>query len=231
MAQSYSAEEVYEQHLRLLGRELGSIYHALQNELTWLYAEWLEYTKLYGTSPTRVALLNDSAPFLFRLAQDSLWHDVLLGLARLTDPPKSAGKRNMPIKRLPEAVDDSTLTSELQELVRDAERLCEFARQWRHKHLAHRDFDLAVMNAGANPLPAVSRQQVGAALAGLSAVLNKIESHYFSSEVGFEHFATRGDAEDLLHRLAVAARAEERYRERLLRGEGHAEDLENLRDS
>jgi len=226
MARSGSAEEVREEHMQVLGTELGQIYHALQNEVTWLYAEWLEYRKLYATSPERVMLLNDSAPFLFRVVQDVLWDDILLQLARLTDPPKSAGKSNLTINRLAEAVSDPRLASEIRELVGDAERICKFARGWRHRHLAHRDFDLAVKSEGVDPLPSVSRQQVGMALAALAAVLNRIERHYFNSEFGFEHFAARGDAEALVCRLAVAARVEERRQERLLRGEILPEDLD-----
>jgi hypothetical protein len=63
-------------------------------------------------------------------------------------------------------------------------------------------------------------------LTALAAVLNRIEGHYFNSEVGFEHFIASGDAEALVCRLAVATRAEKLRQDRLLRGEVLPEDLE-----
>ena len=226
MAQAKSAEAVRDGHLRVLGSELGQVYHALQNELIWLYAKWLEYRKLYATSPERVTLLNSAGPFLFRVVQDVLWDDVLLHVARLTDPPKSGRKSNMTIKRLAAVVSDPRLSSEIERLVSDAERLCAFAREWRNRHLAHCDFDLAVKCRGVDPLLPASRQHVDAALAALAAVLNRIEAHYFHSEVGFAYFSDAGDAEALVYHLAVAARAEARRQERLKHGEVLPEDLE-----
>jgi hypothetical protein len=204
---------------------LGPVYRALHDEVIWLYAKWLEYRKLYAMSPERVTLLNHTAPFFFRVVQDVLWDDILLHLARLTDHPKSAGRSNMTVKRLAGIVSDPGLASDIRGLVGDAERLCEFARQWRHRHLAHRDFDLSVKTEGVDPLPQVSRQQVGTALAALAAVLNRIEGHYFNSEVGFEHFIASGDAEALVRRLAAAACAEKLRQDGLLRGEVLPEDL------
>jgi len=223
-----SAEEVRDEHLRILGTEFGQVYHSLHDELIWLYAKWLEYRKLYAASPERVELLNDAGPFFFRVVQDVLWDDVLLHLARLTDSPKSAGKPNMTMKRLAGIVTDPQLASAVEQLVGEAERLCGFARGTRHRHLAHRDFNLAVKSAGAgvDPLPPASRQDVDVAMAALAAVLNRIESHYFGSTVGFEHFSPVGGAESVVYSLALAVRAKARLKERLSRGEVLPEDLE-----
>jgi hypothetical protein len=224
MAQS--AEEVRAEHLRVLGTEFGQVYHALYNEVCWLYMKWHEYRELYATSPERLELLNNAGPFFFRVVHDVLWDDVLLHLARLTDPPRSSNKSNMTMRRLASVVSDPELALEIERLVGEAERLCEFARDTRHRHLAHRDFELAVNCVGVRPLPPASRRDVGAAMAALAAVLNLIKAHYFGSTTAFAHFNAAGGADDLVCRLAVAARAEARRAERLRRGEILPEDLE-----
>ena len=104
MGRQRSSEEVHEEHLRVLGPDLGSLYHVLYNEVTWLHAKWLEYRKLYGHSPERIDLLNQTAAFFFRVVQDVLWEDILLHLARLTGPRKSAGKANLTLLMLPDII-------------------------------------------------------------------------------------------------------------------------------
>ncbi len=87
-----TAEESKADHVAAMGVELGEFYSALWHELAWIHSKWAEYVTLFGTTSTRVELLNQAAPRFFRTIQDSLWEDVLLHIARLTDSPRSAGK-------------------------------------------------------------------------------------------------------------------------------------------
>ncbi len=73
MATTKSGDEVRADFVEKLGRERGLFFYALRNQLIWLHA---------------IALLNGRAPFFFRVVQVVLWDDVLLHIARLTDPPK-----------------------------------------------------------------------------------------------------------------------------------------------
>ncbi|WP_407690639.1 AbiU2 domain-containing protein [Rhodocyclus tenuis] len=70
-----------------MGGEIGKVYSALWQEVAWINKKWNQYVELFGTSPERIELLNRAAPSFFRTFQDSLLDDVLLHLARLTDPP------------------------------------------------------------------------------------------------------------------------------------------------
>jgi len=65
------------------------------------------------------------------------------------------------------------------------------------------------------------------ALASVRAVLNKIEGHFWQSEVAFAHFLAHDDAESLAYYLKVAIDAENRQRERLLQGRALPEDFES----
>jgi len=220
-----SIEEVEQEHLQAFGATLGPLYHALHNEVSWLHAKWLEYRKLYAQSEKRIDLLNDTAAFLFRVVQDVLWEDVLLHIARLADPPKQGQFENLTLFRLPESVTDRGLADELRSLVANARDRSQFARQWRNKRLAHRDLSLAT-DVKAAPLPGVSRQHVEEALTTFRRILNRLRVWYLNEEVAYEHFLTHEDADALVHHVAVAARLEERQRERFRQGNPLPEDLE-----
>src|SRR5262245_20632655 len=95
-----TAEEARAHSIELMGPELGEIYAALWQEVAWIHSKWAEYVVLYGTKESRVDLLNRAAPRFARLIQDTLWEDVVLHIARLTDPPKSTGKHNLSLQSL-----------------------------------------------------------------------------------------------------------------------------------
>ncbi len=208
MGRNQSEEEVEQEHLQAFGPKLGPLYHALHNEVTWLHAKWLEYRKLYAHSQERIDLLNGTAAFFFRVVQDVLWEDVLLHIARLTDPPKQGQFENLTLRRLPEAVPDQCLADELRNLVDDALDRSQFARQRRNKHLAHRDLSLAI-DGKATPLPGVSRQQVEEALSCFRSILNRLHVSYLDEEVAYEYFLANEDGNALVHHLEVGRKGSE----------------------
>ncbi len=225
MAENKAAEQVRDEHLQALGPTLGPLDHALHAEVTWLHAKWKQYRILFAESPERIELLNGVAGFFFHVIQKVLWEDVVIHIARLTDPPKSVGKDNLTLLRLAAAVQVPALSLEITNLVEQARTDAEFARVWRNRHLAHRDLELAVDDR-ATPLPGISRENMERALAAVREVLNKIEGHFWQSEVAFTHFLARDDAESLTYYLKVAVDAESRQRERLLQGRAVPEDFE-----
>ena len=54
------------------------------------------------------------------------------------------------------------------------------------------------MKLRANPLPGISRDMVEDALASLRDFMNKIEKHYFDTEMAYEHFIMSNDGNALL---------------------------------
>src|SRR3990172_1790101 len=137
-----SPDEVEADRLKVLGPDLGPLFHALDNEVSWIHGKWKEFRRLYAF-PKTVELLNGVAPFFFRVVQDTLWHDVLLHVARLTDPPKSMGKPNLTLLRLSDALPTGPLADEVRRMVELAGTKASFARDWRNRHLAHSDLHLA----------------------------------------------------------------------------------------
>ena len=191
-----SAEQVREKHIRDMGPKLGVVYDLLWNEVVWLHAKWIQYRQLYAHSPERVAFLNNVAGHFFGVVQRTLLDDVLLHLARLSDPPKS---NRLTLQRLPKLALDPALGKELKGLVQAACRACDSARSSRNRRIAHTDFACALASTF-DPLP--SRADVEAALSAIRAVLHRLEAHYWQSETGYEHFcAAGGDADSLVRYL------------------------------
>ncbi len=213
MATKTTADQDRDDYLRVLGPTLGPLYCALYYEVTRLHAKWGQYRILFAESKERVELLNRIAGFFFSVIQSVLWEDVVLHIARLTDPPRSAGKDNLTLRRLTAALQLPALASEIENLVGQAQAHAEFARVWRNRHLAHKDLELA-MDKRAKPLPGISRANIEQALSAVRAVLNRIEGHFFQREVGFELFIAHDDAENLAYYLKFAADAEDREREK-----------------
>src|SRR5262245_19664835 len=114
-----------------MGAELGALYSQLWNECAWLHARWAEYRALFGTSPERAQLLDQTARLFFTIIHDGLLDATLLHLCRLTDPPVTGSKTNLTLARLPDLVKPQIRTSTQAYLVsaRDATR---FARDWRN---------------------------------------------------------------------------------------------------
>jgi hypothetical protein len=180
-----TAEDAKTRNIEKMGEALGNQYSALWQEVASLYTKWGEYVELFGTGPSRVDLLNQAAPAFFRLVQDSLWDDVLLHLARLTDPPQSVGKSNLTICNLLHLATHPRTQKTLPALVHAAVEKARFSRDWRNRRIAHRDLQLS-LDGSASPLALASRQHVKDALSTIVAVLNEIEIVYMDSQTFFE---------------------------------------------
>jgi hypothetical protein len=212
-----SAEEVKQQHIERLGIELGPIFYELCNELAWLYIKWNQYVELYGTKPSRIDLTNHAAPLFFRIVQDTLWEDTLLHIARLTDPPKSAGKNNLTILQLPNLVEKNNLSGKIAGLCAIAVEKSDFCRDWRNRHIAHIDLRLA-MNEGVAPLLPASRLKVKECLSAISEVLNAVNSQYFNSTTMFDWADDNRGAVDLLYLIDDGLRSVKERHERIKEG-------------
>lgn len=171
MSSSKSVDEVRADHVKAMGPELGALFHRVSNELIWLCWRWYEYVELVGKSPERLEILNASSPFFFRVVQETLWYETLLGISRLPGPTTTAGKENLSVRRLMPLISSSELRSEVADLIGDIDAVTAFAMEWRNKYIAHRDFGVA-MGKPATSLPAATRAEVEAAIGALADLLN-----------------------------------------------------------
>ena len=224
MARDLTADEVREEHLASMGPRLGPVYNALWNEVAWLHAKWHEYKELYGEKPTRLELLNRAAGFFFRIVQDTLWEDTLLHIARLTDPPGSGRRQNLTVFRLRSLVDDPKLRQQLDALLTEVQLKTQFARDWRNRHIAHRDLAKA-LGEGAEPLAGASRNHVDESLQALATVLNQVNTVYLKSTLLFDVITPMTGGVALLYVLRDGLAAGEKRLERLRAGRPDPDDL------
>ncbi len=229
MADIESGPEAKQEHIQVFGPELGSVYHELHNEVVWLHAKWLEYRKLYAKSEKRIALLNETAAFFFFTIEAVLRENILLHIARLTDPPEQGRFKNLTLLRLPKLVADKALADDLQKLVTESLVRCKFARDLRDKRIAHIDFSIAINpEETSKRLPGVNRQKIGDALASFRQIMNKLNEAFCQSTFGFDHFITRSGADALVCHLAEGVRSDKRRRDRLRQGKLLHEDVEQI---
>jgi hypothetical protein len=186
MGIDFSPEEVRAAALKAMGSPLGELYDILSNQVAWIHLKWMEHRALFGTSQERIDFLNEAAPVFFAGLQDTLWNDVLLHLCRLTDPEKSMGKRNLTIECLPALISDAALRAKVEGLLKHAKEKTSFARKWRNRRLAHREFPAAI-TADLESLTPGSRHDIEEALAAIRGVMNCIELYYLKSSLSYEH--------------------------------------------
>lgn len=198
MARYQNPDEVLAELKRTLGPDLAEVFHKLETDLVWLHMKWRQYRELYGTSQSRLDLLNESAPLFFRVVQDSVWEDTLLSVARLTDRTGDGSKRNLSICHLPDLVSDPSVRLELEASISLAIEAASFARDWRNRRIAHRDLNHA-LDPHATPLAAASRQRIEEALTALRNVLNTVNKRLRNTTFMFEPTGSTHSAVSLLY--------------------------------
>jgi hypothetical protein len=182
---SRSPDEIRRDCVDKMGVQLGGVYYGLFNQCAWLHMNWSDYVELYGVSPARIDLLNTVSASFFGMLDDVIWNDVLLHIARLTDEPRTAQRETLSILRLPTIV-DAAARDDVHRRVDEARARAKFARDWRHRKLAHSDLTLAIEKGNAKPLAVASRNLVADSLKAIAQALNAVEGHYFQSEVRYD---------------------------------------------
>lgn len=223
-ASERTAAQAKTDHIAEMGEEIGTIYSALWQEVAWINKKWAQYVALFGTNSERIELLNRAAPSMIRTVQDTLWEDVLLHLARLTDPPKSMGKANLSVRHLAALLAGAPIGTKADSLAATALSACEFARDWRNRRLAHRDLDLA-LGQSVQPLAPASRAAVKESLVALEELLNSVSLHYLDSTTRFDLGPGGEDAVSLLYLLRDGLRFQDDRLARIKRGEHGPDDF------
>jgi hypothetical protein len=114
-------------------------------------------------------------------------------------------------------------------LIDDAMNKTRFCRDWRNRHIAHRDLRL-ILDASASPLELASRQHVRDALSAIAAVLNEVESAYMDAGTFFEGIPGEpGGALSLLYIIDDGVKVEVERKDRLTQGKWSKQDFA-LRD-
>lgn len=226
---TYTAEEQKAQCIKEMGEELGVYYQALWQQVAFLYAKLNEYVELYGDKQSRIDILNQVAPFLFKLVEDVLWDDILLHIARLTDPAETMGKTNLTIQGLSCLIPDEKLRAKVSQLTGAAIQKTAFCRDHRNRRLAHNDLNL-ITSVQAKPLEGVSRLKLKEGMGAIAEVLKAVSGHYFDSDILFEMSRGGKGAVSMLYILRDGLALAEERRARIQIGDfsGSERDLRDI---
>jgi hypothetical protein len=192
-----TGDEMHSHYIAKMGEELGSVFHALSEELSRLHWRWQQYRFLFGEKPDCIDLLNQTAPFFFKMVHDVLFEDALLGIARFVASPKSMGNDNLTLQRIPALIAETKFNDEMSKLVEDSKASAAFAIEWRHRYIAHRDLRMSV---SVSALPEVTREKIDAALSSFHLALDTLELHYCGAHTAYD-MPVPGDARSLVYLL------------------------------
>lgn len=223
-----SVDEIKKINVSAMGDTVGVIYSELWQEVGRLFSEWKEYVALFGTNTERIDLLNSAAGHFFRIVQDSLWDRTLLNIARIIDPIKTCGRKNLSLDSLANTIADSDLKHVVEASISNAKEKCAFVKDWRNRHIVHADFEL-VVDANAEPLAMASRQQVSQALISIQDVLNSVSEPLLDTNTQFDELGMLNSAEDLIHLIDFALRKKDEQHKRIESGSYTEDDLAELR--
>lgn len=201
-----ASDEVREEILTVFPEGTGELFYELLTNVAHLHLNWKNYRSLFDTSPERIELLNWVASSFFGLLDGILRHDVVLAIARLTDPPKSAGKDNASLARLIDMLKpfiDVALFNELQLKLKDLQIYCEPIRQLRNRLLAHDDLATA-LQYHADPLHGISRAYIEGILERIRELCGDIEERFRGSRTSHQYVFSSNDGESLIFALESA---------------------------
>ena len=105
-------------NIETMGRELGETYTELWQELVRLNLKNTEYETLFSSEKMHIDLLNRTSPRLFRIIQNSLWNDILLGVCRISDKTSTSGNANLTVLSLAELNKQTDIEIELKKIGR-----------------------------------------------------------------------------------------------------------------
>jgi len=134
-------------------------------------------------------------------------------------------KQNLSINALPELCADNIVRDTVRTLVEEAVAATSFARDWRNRHIGHRDRSLAL--GSAHPLAAASRAQVSDAISAIHRVLNEISEQLLGSTLADDVIIPPTGAETLLYVLRDGIKADKERRERIRSCKFTNDDLRN----
>ena len=193
-------------------------FRSIAFEVMWLHAEWDNYCQLFEDKAQQRAILDGTAPACFRIIHHCIKTDIYLSLARLTDPPASAGRANLSLRRLMILLTEAGYSTIADRCRQDLDALlivCRPIRARRNRRLAHADM-ATLLSPHNQPLPVIPPPIVNQALSHIRVILNTVEGCFKDSETAYQAVTLRGEAKALLLFLRKGLEASERDRNEAL---------------
>jgi hypothetical protein len=198
-------KEILQHYVETMGEDLGSVFYHLWKDCTSLHLKWNEFVELFGKNAAQHRTLNTAARGFFGLVEDIWWDDLLLDLSCLTD-----NKRDVLSVYTLQRAAPVGLRAEIKPRIAAVMKAVAFARDARHRIIAHRNIDVA-LNRSSKPLSRGSRNDIRAALKALDGLLHFIEHHYCDTEpTRYEYLEPLGGVSSLINIIERGLRDRDR---------------------
>ena len=171
--------------------------NAIDIEVRNLHFKWKFFSQLF-TDPYWVKILNATASSLFQSVEDSMLADILLSIARLTDPPKSAGQENLSFENLIQEIPEGVLRAKAVSFLSEIKDKTQAMTTWRKKKLAHNDLKKAL---GSFSLPPIQKKDLTDTLELIPKIMNLLYGHFSDTEIIYDMCITSNDGDSLFFYL------------------------------
>ena len=190
-------------HQRMPG-SVGPVFCELRHSIIYLHGVQQLWFDLFWNNQAE-ELLHYISPYFAKVVRESMLRDLLMTVARLTDPPSSGGpgKENLSFARLLHEIadaDEQSLEDQLKPRVDSIQSKADDIRTIRKKVLAHADLAIAIAPTPP-PLPVTTRELYEELVAQMVDALNCVELHYRQSITDYTSDAATHAAHVLLHAL------------------------------
>jgi len=199
-----------------LPESLSKEYNFIHNQVLWLHALWQELSYLY-LDELRVELLNISASTFFYNIQRASLNELVIGIARLSDPIGRGKNINLSFNKMIgtiESLSDEELANNLKDILKKHKSLISQFKTQRNKIIAHSDYQTNI-EGKVSKLGSVTKSDIADILKVYSDMLNKITFHYV--EISMSHNPTiQTGAPGIIHDIRDALRYRELMDEGLI---------------
>jgi hypothetical protein len=171
-----------------MDEHLQKVFDRIKQELNHIHYRWILYRQIFGTSPSRIELINNTSSNVFLELQWLVIDYMVMSLSKLTDQARMGSNDNLSYHYLIEKVKENgndELEVELRVELKELTDACEKFRNIRNKRVAHNDLVVS-LDIDGSPLPGVSRADVEKALVHARNLMNKAELHFNFSQTLYE---------------------------------------------
>ncbi len=217
-----------ESDMQMASPQLPQGFDELHRQVLELQATWKIFVELF-TSQHAIDLETRAAAQAFAVLQRDAFLALVIRLARLTDPAKTAGKANLTLTALEGWVrpNDASLADEIHDRFEKLRDQLEDVRTLRNKSGAHLDRAAAL---GQVTIPPTKREDVEAAIKGAGELMNKVAIHFGAVATAYEGLTMMGDGNALLEWLSRGLAHVECEKTEMLRGNWQAAHDRRRRD-
>ncbi|WP_217494405.1 hypothetical protein [Nibricoccus aquaticus] len=187
-------------------KDAGVIYGYLAGEALRTRSKWIFFRQLFMDSDVRTKKLAKAGGLFFGEIQNILVFDLILSIARLTDPASTGKKDNLTLLQLISKLAQEKqveITIALRNEYEKVEKLAEAVRAHRHKKVSH--FDLVtIVKPESEPLPGLTLRDIRLAIESIEEFLGLVHTHYTGGSFMWSALTTRDDADTLFATLCKA---------------------------